>query len=125
MELSEFFKSIIDSDSSPIVICDLKHIIIYMNPAAAERYKKRGGYDLVGRSLLNCHNENSVNNIKKVVEMFAAGADNNKVFESYNEKENKDVYIVALRDEKKRLIGYYEKHEYRSRETSSPYEKIF
>lgn len=29
-------------------------------------------------------------------------------------KENKDVYIVALRDESKTLIGYYEKHEYYS-----------
>ena len=27
---------------------------------------------------------------------------------------NKDVYIIALRDEKGELAGYYEKHEYRT-----------
>ena len=40
----------------------------------------------------------------------------------YNEKENKDVYMVALRDEDKTLIGYYEKHEYRDRETAKLYD---
>ncbi len=29
----------------------------------------------------------------------------------YNEKENKDVYMVALTDADKNLIGYYEKHD--------------
>ena len=33
----------------------------------------------------------------------------------YNYKQNKDVYMVALRDGEK-LIGYYEKHEFRNRE---------
>ena len=39
----------------------------------------------------------------------------------YNEKQNKDVYMVALRKEGK-LIGYYEKHEYRDRETMKLYD---
>ena len=34
---------------------------------------------------------------------------------------NKDVYMVALRDEGE-LIGYYEKHEYRNAETMKPYD---
>ena len=34
---------------------------------------------------------------------------------------NKDVYMVALRDEGK-LIGYYEKHEYRNVETMKQYD---
>ena len=28
-----------------------------MNPAAIQRYEKRGGKDLLGKSLLDCHNE--------------------------------------------------------------------
>ena len=36
-------------------------------------------------------------------------------------KQNKDVYMVALRDEGN-LIGYYEKHEYRNSETMKPYD---
>ena len=39
----------------------------------------------------------------------------------YNEKENKDTYMIALRDEQGELIGYYEKHEYRNRETEPVY----
>ena len=38
-----------------------------------------------------------------------------------NEKQNKDVYMVALRDADGTLIGYYEKHEFRSPETMERY----
>ena len=124
MELSNFFKSVIDSDTAPIVICNTKHEIIYMNPTAVERYAKKGGAELVGRSLLDCHNAGSNQKIKAVVEWFSKSADNNKVFTFHNPKENKDVYMIALRDDSGDLIGYYEKHEYRSRETAMPYEKI-
>ncbi len=51
MELSIYFKSIIDQDICPIVICNLSHEIIYMNPEAVERYAKRGGIELIGKSL--------------------------------------------------------------------------
>ena len=39
-----------------------------------------------------------------------------------NDEENKDVYMVALRDADGALIGYYEKHEYRNREMAGLYE---
>lgn len=32
------------------------------------------------------------------------------------------VYMVALRDDAGKLIGYYEKHEYRNRETMKIYD---
>ena len=122
MELSTFFKSIIDSDDAPVVICDLEHKIVYMNPSAAQRYEKRGGYDLVGKSLLDCHNEESNSRIKQVVEWFSANPSNNKVFTFHNEKENKDVYMIALRNDDGALIGYYEKHEYRNCDDGKLYE---
>ena len=37
-----FYKSIVDQDRASIVICNLKHEIIYMNPAAVNSYAKRG-----------------------------------------------------------------------------------
>ena len=46
-----FYKSIIDQDRCAVVICNLKHEIIYMNPAAILNYKKWGGDKLIGRSL--------------------------------------------------------------------------
>lgn len=48
-------------------------------------------------------------------------ADNNIIYTYHNEKQNKDVYMIALRDGD-RLIGYYEKHEYRNAETMKMYD---
>ena len=121
MDLSQYMKSIIDMDRASVVICNLDHEIIYMNPAAVESYAKRGGDKLIGRSLLDCHNPESVEQIKKVVEWFAADENHNIVYTFHNEKQNKDVYMVALRDNG-RLIGYYEKHEYRNLETMKRYD---
>lgn len=122
MELANYFKSIIGQDRCAVVICNLEHEIIYMNPAAVERYAKRGGAALVGKSLMDCHNPQSVEMIRKVVAWFAQSRENNIVYTYYNEKENKDVYMIALRDEDGTLIGYYEKHEYRNLETAKKYD---
>lgn len=121
MELSQFFKSVLDEEKSAVVICDIKHTIIYMNPAACERYSKRGGAALLGRSLLDCHNSKSNEKISKVIEWFEISRANNRIYMYYNAKENKDVYMIALRDEQGELIGYYEKHEYRDREMEPAY----
>ena len=48
MDLMPFFQSVLEQDTAPIVLCDLNHTILYMNPVAAQRYAKRGGYALVG-----------------------------------------------------------------------------
>lgn len=116
-----FFKSIIDQDRCAVVICNLEHEIIYMNPAAVKTYEKRGGSSLLGRSLMDCHNPQSQELIEKVVAWFSESEEHNLIYTFYNEKENKDVYMVALREEGK-LIGYYEKHEYRNPETMKKYD---
>ena len=120
-DLNEVYKSVLETDRAAIVICDLDHKIIYMNPTAINRYGKWGGRNLMGQNLLNCHNDKSREMIIKVVDWFKASKDNNIVYTSYNEKENKDVYMVALRNDAGELIAYYEKHEYRNRETMKMY----
>jgi PAS domain-containing protein len=122
MELNSYFKSIVDQDRSAVVICNLDHEIIYMNPAAVTQYGKRGGSALVGRSLLDCHGKASGEMICKVTDWFAKNQENNIIYTYHNDKQNKDVYMVALRKEDGTLIGYYEKHEYRNRETAKFYE---
>lgn len=122
MELSSFFKSVVEQDTAPVVICDRQHTIVYMNPAAAARYANRGGSALVGQSLLRCHNAASNAMIEKAVAWFGADKRHNIVYTYRNVKENKDVYMVALRDEDGALIGYYEKHEYRTPETMALYD---
>ena len=119
--LNKIFKSVLEADKAAIVICDLEHKIIYMNPVAINRYEKWGGKNLLGRSLLDCHNDKSREMINKVVDWFKASKKNNLVYTFYNQKENKDVYMVALRDDGE-LIGYYEKHEYRDKETMKMYD---
>ena len=121
MNLASYYKSIVDQDRAAIVICNLEHEIIYMNTAAVNYYSKWGGDKLIGRNLLDCHNEESRKKIFQVVDWFASDEEHNIVYTFYNEKQNKDVYMVALRDEGK-LIGYYEKHEYRIRETMGLYD---
>ena len=120
MEISVYFKSVLEQDRAAIVICDLEHVIIYMNPAARKRYAKHG--ELLGKSIFDCHNERSNETIKRVAEWFAEDKSHNIVYTFHNEKENKDVYMVALRGEDGELIGYYEKHEYRDRETMKMYD---
>ena len=88
-----FYKSVIEQDKCSIVICNLEHEIIYMNPAAAEHYAGRGGKNLIG----------------------------NIIYTYHNDKQNKDVYMIALRNEGM-LIGYYEKQEYRNAETMKMYD---
>jgi PAS domain-containing protein len=121
-DINEIYKSVLEADRAAVVICDLEHTIIYMNPVAIERYAKWGGKALMGKSLLNCHNERSREMIQKVIDWFKASKDNNIVYTFFNQKENKDVYMVALRNEEGNLIGYYEKHEYRNRETMKMYD---
>lgn len=121
MNLSLFFKSIIDSDIMPVVVCNTEHEIIYMNPTAVQRYAKRGGAELIGKSLLDCHNSDSNEKIKAVLDWFRKSPENNRIFTFRSQKENKDVYMIALRDEDGNLIGYYEKHEVRTPDTAEKY----
>lgn len=121
MELTTFFKSVIDQDDQPVVICDTAHTILYMNPTAVRRYEKRGGAALVGQNLMVCHSAHSAEVIERVVAWFGENAANNRVFAYRKENENADVYMIALRDAEGTLIGYYEKHESRTHDSGGFY----
>lgn len=114
----KLLKSIIDQDCAPIVVCDIESVILYMNPSAIQRYRK----DLTGSNLKACHNAKSNEMIDKVLAWFRKSRNHNLMYTFHNEQENKDVYMVALRDETGNLIGYYEKHEYRTPETRKTYD---
>ena len=117
MNINTFFKSVIDADKAPIVICDLEHNVVYMNPSAVARYK----VNITGKSIKSCHNADSNEKIDRVFAWFAKAKENNTVYISHKDKDNRDVYMVALRDDQGELIGYYEKHEYRNKETAELY----
>ena len=116
--LNKLLKSVLDQDFAPVVVCDIDDIIVYMNQSAIKRYHK----DLTGKSIKDCHPPKANEMIDKVVAWFKESKDNNIIYTHRNDDENKDVYMVALRDDDETLIGYYEKHEYRNKETVRPYQ---
>lgn len=120
--MEAFYKSVLESDKAPIVLCSLKHEIIYMNASAAKRYEKEGGFGLIGSSLLDCHPPWANELILKTLAWFAESHEHNVIHTFFNEKENKDVYMFALRDDAGNLIGYYEKHAYRNRDVMPLYD---
>ena len=116
--LNKLLKSILDQDTAPIVVCDIDDIIVYMNPSAIKSYHK----NLTGASIKDCHPPKANEMIEKVLAWFKESKNNNIIYTYRNDGENKDVYMVALRDGDGTLIGYYEKHEYRDRETVGLYD---
>ena len=116
--LNKLFKSILEQDCAPVVVCDIKSVIVYMNPSAVRQYRK----ELTGRNIKECHNRKSNEMIDKVLAWFRESAEHNIIYTYHDEKENKDVYMVALRDEDNSLIGYYEKHVCRTKETQKCYD---
>ena len=98
MGLGAYFKSIIDPGSCSC--CDLQpgsQNHLYMNPAAAANYHKYGGAEQLGKSLLDCHGAFQRKNQRSRC-MVCQKEENNLIYTSHNEKQNKDVYMVALRD---------------------------
>jgi hypothetical protein len=51
-----------------VTVCDLKGIIVYLNKSAALHMHKYGGYELIGKSLFDCHNSNSIQIIKEMLD---------------------------------------------------------
>jgi transcriptional regulator with PAS, ATPase and Fis domain len=51
-----------------VIVCDAEGIIIYMNKTAIRNYAKDGGAALIGRNLMDCHNEHSRKKIREIMD---------------------------------------------------------
>jgi transcriptional regulator with PAS, ATPase and Fis domain len=51
-----------------ITICDNEGIIIYMNDKSIKTFEKDGGKNLIGKSLLDCHTDESKNKLKDLLD---------------------------------------------------------
>ena len=96
--IEHLLKSVIDSDEAAVVICDLDHTVIYMNPAAVKRYAKRGGAALIGSSLLDCHNADSNEKINRVLEWFRKSVEEDIPYVSAHKAELVDKYTEIFTD---------------------------
>lgn len=51
-----------------LTVCDLNGTIVYMNQASVLGFHKYGGTELIGKSLFNCHQPESQEKIKNMLE---------------------------------------------------------
>ena len=51
-----------------ITVVDRDYVIAYMNSKATATFHGYGGRDLLGRSLMDCHNEHSKELLKRIME---------------------------------------------------------
>jgi PAS domain-containing protein len=98
--------AILDSLKDPILFADTEHVTRYMNRAAIAHYE--GGEDLIGRSLLECHNEESQVIIKEILHLMIH---ENLEEREISEEEGHRIFMRVVRDSNGRVLGYYERYE--------------
>lgn len=102
--MEEIFKAILDALDIEIVFVDTTHIIRFMNKHAINHYKDRFGENLIGKSIFDCHNENSKRLILEGFEELSKGKDKVLVYENEKIKE----YMVGAKNSAGKLLGYFE-----------------
>ena len=108
------YQAILDSVKNPIVFVDNDHIIRYLNRSAKVRYYEKRGYsDLIGKSLFDCHNSTSADQITEAHERLQKGE--KEVYLEPDKNQEKVTVIVGVRDVSGILLGYYARSERQSR----------
>jgi DUF438 domain-containing protein len=97
--------AILDSFDTPVQFVTPDHIIRYMNKAAITHFKE--GETLLGRSLMDCHNEQSQVVIREVLAALRDGESERLI----TDKPEQRIYMRAVRDSSGAVIGYYERYE--------------
>jgi len=111
---TEIYQAILDSVKYPIVFIDNDNIIRYLNRSAKVRYYEKRGYsDLIGKSILDCHNPISANQITEAHERLQKGE--NEVYLELDKNQEKVTVIVGIRDVGGILLGYYARSERQNR----------
>jgi PAS domain-containing protein len=97
--------AILDSLKGPLLFADTEHVTRYMNKAAIAYYSE--GESLIGRSLLDCHNEQSQQQIIEILAAMQDGEEERLITD--NEKHR--IYMRAVRGVDGQVLGYYERYE--------------
>jgi PAS domain-containing protein len=101
-----FLAAILDSLKDPVLVADTEHVTRYMNKAAIAYYEE--GEALIGRSLLDCHNEQSQ---QTMVDILAAMQADGLEEQLITDNEKHRIYMRAVRDANGVVLGYYERYE--------------
>ena len=102
---AEIMAAVLNSLKDPLLFTNTEHKILYMNKAAIEHYSE--DQNLMGNSLLDCHNEESQRIIKDTLAKMHSGIDEQLITD--NEKHR--IYMRAVRAVDGSVIGYYERYE--------------
>ena len=92
MVSAKLMEAFLNSLKNPFLFADRDHIIRYVNTAAIQHYEE--GDQLLGRSLLDCHNEESQKTMIDTLRAMDAGEDERLITD--NEKHR--IYMRAVRD---------------------------
>jgi PAS domain-containing protein len=97
--------AILDSLRDPILFADTEHVTRYMNKAAIAFYEE--GESLIGRSLLDCHNERSQQMMIEILAEMQGGLEERLI----TDNEEHRIYMRAVREADGTVLGYYERYE--------------
>jgi len=107
---ASFMAAILDSLKDPLLVADTNHTIVYMNRRASTFYEQ--GTALLGRSLLECHNARSQQMMIEILAAMHDGEDERLI----TDDEEHRIYMRAVRDPDGRVLGYYERYEWKKQE---------
>ena len=96
--------ALLDSLKDPILFADTDHVTRYMNAAAIAHYS--GGEELIGRSLLDCHNEQSQQMMIEILAAMGEGEEERLITDTIEHR----IYMRAVRSADGSLLGYYERY---------------
>ena len=88
LNLTDFFKGIVDSEEGPIIICDMDYKIIYVNPSAVTYYKS--GPKHLGKHLEVFMNEDMMSMVRISAQWLKESGSNNRVFTLHAHTATKD-----------------------------------
>ena len=97
--------AILDSLKDPVLFADTDHVTRYMNKAAIAYYDE--GASLIGRSLMDCHNEQSQEMMIEILAAMHEGEDERII----TDDEKHRIFMRVVRDAEGRVLGYYERYE--------------
>jgi PAS domain-containing protein len=97
--------AILDSLKDPILFADTGHVTRYMNKAAIAHYEE--GETLIGRSLLDCHNERSQQMMIEILAAMHDGLEEQLITDNEEER----IFMRVVRDAGGSVLGYYERYE--------------
>ena len=97
--------AIMDSLKNPVLFADTEHVTRYMNKAAIAHYEE--GTNLIGRSVLDCHNDSSQQMMVEILAEMHDGLEERLI----TDNEEWRIYMRSVRDNDGKLLGYYERYE--------------